>query len=1027
MAFHGLFVGIDRYRSRGISWLTCARRDAVALHALFTDTLGGDADLLTDGAATREAIAHAFARLAISAPDDVVVVAFSGHGTPTHELVTYDADPDALTATSIALDTLCGWFACIPASRLVCILDCCFSGGMGAKVLQVEARPRSLASADALLQQLSGEGRLILTAAAADEEAHEHARLGHGLLTYYLLEALQGADEVRVAGKVSVYRLLDYVTQRVTAAAAVGATPQHPTLRGSLDGAWTWPVFTPGALYHAAFPERGQAPVSADLQSLAAQGFPQPLLQAWAGTIPGLNQLQIDAINDFHLLRGDHLVVSAPTSSGKTMIGELAALKGALQRKRALFLLPLKALVGDKHQQFVRTYGPFGLTAIRATGDIDADLPALMRGQYDICLMTYEKCAALVLGQPHLLDGVGTIVVDEVQMIADPGRGAALEFLLTLLRVRRREGIEPQIVALSAVIGDTNGLERWLDARLLRRTARPVPLDEGLLCRDGSFRYLAPSGEERIEPCITPRWGEGKSRDWLIPLVQKLVGEGKQVIVFRTSKGETVWCARYLAETLGLPPADDALAALPTSDPSAATATLRTTLASGVAFHNSDLDRDERRVVEEQFRAPDTSLRVVVATTTLAMGVNTPAEAVIIVGLEHPGPGAPQYTVAEYKNMVGRAGRLGHADHGTAYLLAPTARDEDDYWRRYVHGTPEDVSSRFFARSTDPRSLLIRVLATAPRTAPEGLSAEDLIGFVEESFGAFQERAISATWQWDRDHVARALHDLVAHALIESTAYGTFRLTPLGRLAGEAGVEVETIVRLVDALGPVSSSDLKDITLLAATQLAVELDAVLFPLNRQSTVKEPQVWMGELRRQGIPAPILVGFQRTAADQATTTLRAKKAVACILWMSDWAMTRIESTLTQFGGAPGGAAGPIRSVMERSYDILPTVIQVAALLHPDLDVTARQDRLLVRLERGLPTPAVDLALRVRDGLTRGEYLALLRADLCTIEAIAAGTDEALLACLGGDTSKLHALRRAVREPVAEEITLDLPLFE
>ncbi len=53
MAFRGLFIGIDRYASTGIDELTCARRDAVALEALFSDTLGGTTRLLADGDATR--------------------------------------------------------------------------------------------------------------------------------------------------------------------------------------------------------------------------------------------------------------------------------------------------------------------------------------------------------------------------------------------------------------------------------------------------------------------------------------------------------------------------------------------------------------------------------------------------------------------------------------------------------------------------------------------------------------------------------------------------------------------------------------------------------------------------------------------------------------------------------------------------------------------------------------------------------------------------------------------------------------
>jgi helicase len=60
---------------------------------------------------------------------------------------------------------------------------------------------------------------------------------------------------------------------------------------------------------------------------------------------------------------------------------------------------------------------------------------------------------------------------------------------------------------------------------------------------------------------------------------------------------------------------------------------LRQTLSRGVAFHNSHLRRDERRVIEEHFRKRDTRLGVILATTTLAMGVNTPASAVVIVGL----------------------------------------------------------------------------------------------------------------------------------------------------------------------------------------------------------------------------------------------------------------------------------------------------------------------------------------------------------------------------------------------------------
>jgi len=616
MKFNGLFIGVDRYASTEINWLSFARRDAIALHALFTDTLGGETTLLTDEKATVAAIRDGFERLAGSNADDIVVVAFSGHGSETHELVAYDTDPYDLTGTGLPLDTLGEWCARIPARRLLIVLDCCFSGGMGAKALEVAAVPRALDSVEGQLNRISGRGRVILTASSATEKAFESPRLRHGFLTHHLLECLQGPDELREGGRLGVLRLLDCVVRRVSDAARQIRREQHPAVRGTFDGEFTWPVMSPGALYLAAFPELSKPIATPELGSLSNFGFPQAIIEAWGVDIQELNQLQLDAINEYGVLRDQHVVASAPTSSGKTMLGELAAVRNAIERRRTLFLMPLKALVSDKLRHFERLYGPFGIRTIEATGETD-DIRPLVRGRYDIALLTYEKFTAIALTSPHVLDQVGTIVIDEVQMIADHSRGANLEFILTVLRMRRSEGVEPQLVALSAVIGETNGLERWLGARLLRRADRPVPLDEGILCSDGGFRYLdGDHGQERSSAhFVRPLYGTGKHRDWVIPLVQKLVGEGKQVIVFRETTGETRHGAQYLAEALGLPSAAEALADLPGGDPSQASGELRKVLLRGVAFHNAHLDREERRVVEEQFRRKDSRLRVIVATS----------------------------------------------------------------------------------------------------------------------------------------------------------------------------------------------------------------------------------------------------------------------------------------------------------------------------------------------------------------------------------------------------------------------------
>ena len=220
MSFKGLFIGIDRYASPGINWLGCARRDAVALHGLFTDSMGGETALLTDERATLAAIQEEFRKLETAAPEDVVVIAFSGHGSETHEIVTHDTDPYNIDETSIPLTVLGEWCSRVPCRRLLVILDCCFSGGLGAKALQVDTRARSLDSVDAELNRISGEGRVVLTASGPTQRAWESSRFGHGFLTLYLIEALKGPSEICQGDRIGLLRLLDYVSRRVADAAS---------------------------------------------------------------------------------------------------------------------------------------------------------------------------------------------------------------------------------------------------------------------------------------------------------------------------------------------------------------------------------------------------------------------------------------------------------------------------------------------------------------------------------------------------------------------------------------------------------------------------------------------------------------------------------------------------------------------------------------------------------------------------------------------------------------------------------------
>jgi hypothetical protein len=390
------------------------------------------------------------------------------------------------------------------------------------------------------------------------------------------------------------------------------------------------------------------------------------------------------------------------------------------------------------------------------------------------------------------------------------------------------------------------------------------------------------------------------------------------------------------------------------------------------------------------------------------MGVNTPAEAVIVVGLMHPGD--TPYSVAEYKNIVGRAGRLGFATHGTSYLVALTANDEHYYWTHYVKGLPEPIQSQFLQTGSDVRSLILRILATAGQSK-SGMRADDIILFLEESFAVFLQKQFTPGWRWDRPSLDRGLNELVQHKLVEADQNGLYHLTALGRLAGVAGTEVESVIRVVGALQSVAPAEITDPTLIAATQLTVELDAILFPINRKSTQKEPQAWFGELRSQGIPHGVLNSLERSVDEHHQPTLRAKKAAACLMWISGMQMADIERRVTQFGGG-FDAAGPMRSVKSRTCDLLPTVARIAELLYGELVLGERVERLLTRLEIGIPSIAVALAQITGDRLSRGDYLRMVNVDIAAPDKAVAAPDDVLLKCLDESKTKLGIVRSVLK---------------
>lgn len=1029
MRFHSVFIGIDRYDDPRVNWLSGAVRDARALHALFADTIPDSPHVLrTDAEATLGGIRSALDTLVTQTePDDVVFIYYAGHGSDTHEIICYDTDVDDLVGTALPLDELADTLSHINGKTVLCALDCCFSGGLGSRVFATGLTQRALTrmTPSQILSRFTGSGRLVLTASADDEEASESSRHGHGLFTYRLLEALQGVEEVRHGDQIDVLKVVGYINERVSADAAQVRRVQTPTLRGQLDGTLLWPMFTAASHYGALFPERVRQPATSDPVSLATHGLPQEVLNAWSASISELNDLQLRAINDFGVLDGNNLAVTAPTSSGKTMIGELAAIKAATTRGRTVFLLPMKALVNDKYEQFTRVYGPLGIKTIRATGDYSDQVSEFQRGQYDFALLTYEKLTHLVLANPRILDSISVVVIDEAQTLTDRSRGPNLEFLMTLLNNRRGLLGSPQIVTLSAVVGDLGGLDRWIGGGHLHSSTRPVALQEGVIGRSGVLQFVAADGSEGSAPAFIQPLPHQGNRSIVIPLVKRLVDEGKKVIVFRETKGEVGECATYLANALGLPAATTVLEAISVGEVSASTELLRRTLDKGIALHTADLDRTERQAIESAFRDPESGLNVIVGTTTLAMGVNTPAEAVVIVGLTHPSRPPKPYTVAEYKNMVGRAGRLGFSETGESYLIPNDTLGTGNAWQNYVHGLLEPLRSQLVADG-DPRTLMLRVVAQFQGESGKSVTEDDIIGFLDSSLAALQARE-GGNQQWTKDQLRYGFDQLVDARLIEGDTDG-YRLTALGRFAGESGVHVDSIIRLSSALSAIDIDVLKSTTIIAAAQLTVEVDGMYIPANVRRNSPEQQIWMRMLVQQQVDGRTLRTLQNTASDTTTIIRRAKKASSAILLINGIEMSVLETKLNEHVWGRPPMAGVVRAVADRTRDLLPAVGAVLTELYAEKarEIQVLVDRTSMRLEFGIPADLIDLA-RLGVDLNRAQLLALKDAGLTDLQEVVDADLESLGTILGSDSAAetLHAACHAATEqPDSPEIDLPEP---
>lgn len=471
----------------------------------------------------------------------------------------------------------------------------------------------------------------------------------------------------------------------------------------------------------------------------------------------------------FPALDGKNLMVAIPTASGKSLIAYLAAVKQVLENhSKVIYIVPLRALAAEKYEDLKR-FERLGLKVGVSVGDFDSPDPQLDR--YDIIVATSEKADSLLRHRTDWVKTVALVVADEVHLIHDPGRGPTLE--VTLAKLKK---LNPtiQIIALSATIQNAKDVAEWLGAKLIESEWRPTRLKEGVYFENKI--YFVDNTRHEVRNLKTP----------VVSLVCDAVENGGQCLVFVNTRKATETEAKKIAATLKYSPELESEENEDGEQTSVAKL-LKECMKRGVAFHHAGLTNDQRKYVERNFKHGH--IKCIVATPTLAAGINLPARRVIIRDVQRFGPGGQvSIPVMEIKQMCGRAGRPRFDPYGEAILLANSEEKKSFLIENYILADSEEIYSKLGNESV-LRSHILALIAS--ETAH---SRDTLMDFLNSTFYAYQ-----TTMSLLEDTADKVLEFLEQEGMI-STSNEVIKATFFGKRVSDLYIDPLSAIKLRDAL-----------------------------------------------------------------------------------------------------------------------------------------------------------------------------------------------------------------------------------
>ncbi len=380
--------------------------------------------------------------------------------------------------------------------------------------------------------------------------------------------------------------------------------------------------------------------------------------------------------------RGETVVVTAPTGSGKTAIAEAAIHRALENGKRAMYTTPIKALSNQKYADFVARYGVERVGLLTGDNSVNGTAP--------VVVMTTEVLRNMMYADSPDLRDLSVVILDEVHYLADRARGGVWEEIIIHL-----DRAVP-LVCLSATVANADEFAAWIEERrgpttLVVEQERPVPLEVTYLVRDkfaGHELRLFPalSGDrpnERLASML--RRDRGRTSRYVAPRRHETCALLQQrgllpAIYFIFSRKGCDAAARAVVDR-GLRLTSAAEAKAITAYALESTAHLDDQdlevlgfpgwlelLSRGVAAHHAGMVPAMKEAVEVLFSRG--LVKVVFATETLALGINMPARTAVLESLsKFTGEAHEVLQPGEFTQLTGRAGRRGIDTSGTAVVL----------------------------------------------------------------------------------------------------------------------------------------------------------------------------------------------------------------------------------------------------------------------------------------------------------------------------------------------------------------------